>query len=571
MKRTRDYLSIITILLLAVTAIGGILSMDFTKSYEIVNQYGQTVQMYGAGLYQHDTYFKAPINIGSDFCVLFVLVPMFLSYLYSFQKTGHNHARLKLIAVYGISFYYAASYAFGVTYNHFFLIYLLLFSCSLFGLIHHILTLSSVEPVKLTQGLKIFLLLSGIALIVAWFPDIIPTLVNDQPLSLIGVYTTEITYVLDMGLISPLCFLCIYLLHKKKPLGTIVLAILLKACSIVGIMMITQTILQLLSHAEVTLPALLTKSASFFILAFFAYYFERKLYQQIGVPKLTTKKRYSILFFLGFVVLFLFLYWKMPYSPSYQRFYDEQLKKTNSRQQTTEVCTKEEIDTLPEPLQRYCNYVGVEGFPKYQATRIQFHDTDFVMDSSSGKTLSMDYDLWLFQNEIERIAYCSSSFFGVPFDGIDYSKDKKQGGMKGILGKLITIFDETTEQGYQAGLISWIAEGVAFNPSFLFSPQISYEEIDNHHVKVTMTNEGVSGSGIFTINDEGAITEFYSEERQVEKIDGVMTPVGWKCLYNNYKEQNGIKTITKVDCIKELPQGDVVYFASDDFEIHYLK
>ena len=35
----------------------------------------------------------------------------------------------------------------------------------------------------------------------AWLPDIIPTLIKDSPLALIEVYTTEPTYVLDMGII----------------------------------------------------------------------------------------------------------------------------------------------------------------------------------------------------------------------------------------------------------------------------------------------------------------------------------------------------------------------------------
>lgn len=570
MKTKKDILSILTIILLCVTSIAGILSMDFTKAYNFVNQYGHSVMLYGSGLYAHDSYFKAPINIGNDFCTLFVIVPLFIYYYRNNQKLNNKSTKLKLISVYSFSLYIAASYAFGVTYNSCFLIYLGLFACSLFGMFYHIVSIQNKDTVTMTTGLKLFLVISGIALIVAWLPDIIPTLINGTTLPLIGVYTTEITYILDMGIISPLCFLCIYLLQKKKPLGTVVLAILLKSCILIGIVVIAQTVLQVLSNADITLIALLTKAASFLVLSFFAYYFERRLYRQLGETLNSDTKKHPILCTIGMLIVLLILYWKMPYSLFHQKFHDEMLERSAQTQNSDEVCTGDEIRRLPEPLQRYCNYINLEGFQKHNTTHVVFEDTDFVFDSSSGKQLNMDYDLWLFNDEIKRGAYCTSSMLGIPFDGIDYSTEDLQGGMKGMLGKAFTIFDECTEQGYQAGIISWFAESVAMNPSVLFSPYVTYETIDDNHVKATVDYNGVSGSGIFTINDEGAVTEFYSDERQVEKIDGVDTRIGWKCIYEDYKEYQGIKVVSKVQSIKIFPDHELVYFASDNFSIQYL-
>lgn len=131
---------------------------------------------------------------------------------------------------------------------------------------------------EVTKGIGVFLILAGIALISAWMPDIIPTIISGTSLPLIEVYTTEITYVLDMGIIGPLCLVCLYLLKKKDKLGIVILASLLKACIIVGIMMIPQTICQILSGYEVILPVLIIKSGSFVLLGGFALYFNRKLY-----------------------------------------------------------------------------------------------------------------------------------------------------------------------------------------------------------------------------------------------------------------------------------------------------
>lgn len=281
MTKRKDYLAVFTMILMCITTISGILSMDFSQAYDFTNQYGHSVSMYGSGIYAADTYFKAPISIGTDICILLVFVPVFLCTYLRYRKSNDVISELKLISAYGVAVYYGASVAFGVTYNRLFLVYVLIFSFSLFGMFYHISKRKIEKCIEITKGMKIFLMLSGIALIVAWLPDIIPTIFSGETLPLIGVYTTEITYVLDMGIISPLCFVTMYLLMKKRPLGTLLFAILLKACIIVGIMMIPQTICQVISGVEIAVPILVTKSASFVLLGAFACYFNVKLYNKM--------------------------------------------------------------------------------------------------------------------------------------------------------------------------------------------------------------------------------------------------------------------------------------------------
>lgn len=281
MTKGRDILAVIIMLLLLIITITGILSLDFSYAHDFINQYGQTVSIYGYGIYAFDSYFSAPIFIGTDICILFFVVPMFI-YIYINYRRGNSFtSELKLISVYAVVFYYAASISFGITYNRLFLSYVALFSCSLFGMMMHIKKIDWNQTIKVTKGLNLFLILSGIALMVAWLPDIIPTLIYGGTLSLIGVYTTNITYVLDMGIISPLCFLCLYLLKKKNPTGTMILLILLKLCIVVGIMMIPQTVCQALSGGNIPLPALITKSLSFVALGGFAWYFNKRIYKEL--------------------------------------------------------------------------------------------------------------------------------------------------------------------------------------------------------------------------------------------------------------------------------------------------
>ena len=154
---------------------------------------------------------------------------------------------------------------------------------------------------------------------------------------------------------------------------------------------------------------------------------------------------------------------------------------------------------------------------------------------------------------------------------MDYCTENLEGGMKGILGKMIQIFDECTKQGYKAGIITLFAEALTLNPAILFSEYVTYETVDDNTVNVEITYNGITGCGTIYLNDEGAITSFYSDERQVEKIDGVDTAIGWRCEYENYKEQNGILQAKTVRSVKVFPDKEVVYFSSDNFEIKYIK
>lgn len=82
-------LNIITILLSLIITITGICSFNTSHSYTFINQYGESIKMWGAGIYAHDSYFKAPIFIGSDVTILLFVTPMSI-------VTFLKHGKIKL-------------------------------------------------------------------------------------------------------------------------------------------------------------------------------------------------------------------------------------------------------------------------------------------------------------------------------------------------------------------------------------------------------------------------------------------------------------------------------------------
>ncbi|MCX7748022.1 MAG: hypothetical protein N2645_14225 [Clostridia bacterium] len=283
-------LHVITFIMIVLSLLTTSMGLFYTTGgtpFDVVNQYGDTVKIYGDGLYAHDSYFMAPINRGTDFTILFFAIPMLITALILDIKRKTLRNRLFLISVISLFTYYAASISFGITYNLLHLVYIALFSFSLFGLIT---AMGSIDKKQLAEhignklpykGIYVFLALTGICLIVAWLPDIISSLIAGRSLELIEVYTTAVTYVLDMGIVGPVALICLFQLKKRSGMGYILLEMLLTVCVIMGIMLPIQSVFQLSAGIELPVPVLVTKVASFVVLAFFALYFNIKFLRNI--------------------------------------------------------------------------------------------------------------------------------------------------------------------------------------------------------------------------------------------------------------------------------------------------
>jgi hypothetical protein len=269
----------VVVLAIAVTSIG-VFYTTGGEPFEVTNQYGDIVKMYGDGIYAHDSFFRAPIFRGSDSTILFAAVPLLIVALILDIKRTSLKSRLFLTSVISVFTYYSTSITFGVTYNSLLLLYISFFSVSFFALIVAMTGINykavekSMTNVSLPyKGIYTFLVLTAVALFVAWLPDIINALLADQPLAMIEVYTTEITYGLDMGIMSPMALICLYLLKNRNGMGYVLLFMLLTICVIIGIMLPIQTLFQLSAGIYLPIPALITKNVSFVILAIFALYF----------------------------------------------------------------------------------------------------------------------------------------------------------------------------------------------------------------------------------------------------------------------------------------------------------
>lgn len=226
---------------------------------------------------------------------------------------------------------------------------------------------------------------------------------------------------------------------------------------------------------------------------------------------------------------------------------------------------EKEIKKLPNLLQKYFAYSGYVGKPMMSASTTEYPAVDFLLN---GKWIKIKYIQVNSSSTFERLAFIDAKLAKiVPFQGIDDNMEGK-GRMHGVLGNLITVFDVTGPEMNQAALVTALAEGL-FCPSSFLQKDIMWEEVDQNHLKATLTRYGVTVSGIYEIRDNGEIANIVTNDRY-EEMKGMMIRRKWIAEVGDYKKINGVMNPTSVRVSWLDDNKKRTYFEGRDVVISYL-
>ena len=211
----------------------GVFSQQGPGPWEHQSIRGQTVTIYGQGVYKHMSADVAIQGIGQDYVTLFLGIPL-LGLAFLMARRGGLRSRLFLSGVLG---YFLVTYLFYLamgTYSVLYLVYVFLLGSSFFAFS---LSLMGFEierlpeafgprtPIKLAGG---FLIFNTLAIALMWLGVVVPPLLDGSiyPVEL-QHYTTLIVQGFDLGLLLPLSFVSGLLLLKKRPLGYLLVPVYL--------------------------------------------------------------------------------------------------------------------------------------------------------------------------------------------------------------------------------------------------------------------------------------------------------------------------------------------------------
>lgn len=223
-SRVVVWLSGLVALLAASATLVGIFSSGGPGQLAFRTVRGETAQVLGHGIYRYDTLFNGAINRGNDVVTLVIGIPLLVACLILYRR-GALRGRLLLTGILAFFAYSYANMSLGTAYNDLYLVYVALFSASLFALV---LTLRSIDLQVLAsrfstslprRGPTIFLFAAGTITALLWLSDTVGSLLQGDAPKHLDSYTTMVTYSLDLAIITPACLAAGALTLHRNPLG----------------------------------------------------------------------------------------------------------------------------------------------------------------------------------------------------------------------------------------------------------------------------------------------------------------------------------------------------------------
>jgi hypothetical protein len=270
---------VLLVAVLALVAAGfGLLTPGDGNLISFTTARGETVELWGRGLYKYDTPIGATGFTAADVITMFLAIPILLISFLMYRR-GSVRGGLLLAGSLSYFLYNYTSMGFGAAYNNLFIVYTVIFGASLYGLIVMLLsfdlrTLPSHFKEQLPRnGIGIFLIISGIILSLIWIVlSIVPALLANKAAPEAYYYTTFITGIIDIGIIAPALILGGVLIRRGTPFGYLLASTMLIFTCILGANLTAGGIIQI-ARDVITFGQAMAFTVPFVILTLIAVWF----------------------------------------------------------------------------------------------------------------------------------------------------------------------------------------------------------------------------------------------------------------------------------------------------------
>jgi len=218
----------------------------------------------------------------------------------------------------------------------------------------------------------------------------------------------------------------------------------------------------------------------------------------------------------------------------------------------------QQLEGLPEPVQRYFKHVLKEGQPLISYVRLK-HDGHFKtgLDKNWVKITGEQY----FTTEKPGFIWKGKTSMFVARD----MYIANEGRLIATILSTINVVDVHGKQQYnESELLRWLSESVWFPTNLLTSEKLQWETIDSSTAKLTFEYQGLLLFYIITFNEKGEITQMETKRYMDEKRKET-----WIIKPANYTEINGLIIPTKAEVFWRLKEGDFSYAKFNVITIEY--
>lgn len=228
------------------------------------------------------------------------------------------------------------------------------------------------------------------------------------------------------------------------------------------------------------------------------------------------------------------------------------------------VLTKEMLAPLPPVVQKWLERSGTVG--KEIVRTVHLKQTGEMKTKPDGNWIPFGAEQWnttnppgfIWTTEIKAAP-------GMTLAG----RDKYVDGRGNMLIKLLSLFPVADAKGPetdQGAMLRNLAE-ICWFPSAALSEYIRWEQLDTLTAQATMTNGGITASGIFRFNADGDMTSFEAK-RYYDRKEGA-TLEDWLVVNKGYRDFDGVRIPNKSEITWKLKDGDFTWLKLEITDIQY--
>ena len=248
------------------------------------------------------------------------------------------------------------------------------------------------------------------------------------------------------------------------------------------------------------------------------------------------------------------------FEKSYERDVVDNLRNNNSL--SSELVTTDDIDILPETVQKYIEYTGSVGKPKVKNMNIVFEGK---MRAKGKGYFSFRSEQYNFFTEPSRLFFMKAKIFGLLVPGYHRYIDTKASMDIRLFG-LISVSKHSDGAMNKVETVTLFNDMCLMAPATLIDKRIVWQDINEDSAKATFTNKNISITATLYFNDKHQLVNFVSDDRveiNENKQYRFSTPV------SSYKNFGGYNLPSYGETTWHYPEGDFTYGKFNLKEINY--
>jgi hypothetical protein len=203
-----------------------------------------------------------------------------------------------------------------------------------------------------------------------------------------------------------------------------------------------------------------------------------------------------------------------------------------------ELVTESDLAQLPDPVRRYLRRAGVVDQPKVQDFRASW--TGRIRRAPNAPWMTFSADQLNTVVPPQRFFLMNARMKGLPVDVL-HAFDRNGATMRVRLLSIKSMVNASGAELTRAETVTIFNDFCLYAPSALVDPSISWIPIDSRAAIARFTLGCNTISARLTVNDDGDLVDFVSDDRAIISADGTFIPARWSTPVQDFAQFGAVR------------------------------